>query len=173
MKQNHIKWRFIFWPTYECKKQFVVPLFGLFLHLSISLNIGVSDYEINWRSIYMSICMCLSLCYLHAPKIVPSFYICDRQPVPARLLEGLSLAGSAIPRASRQKLLFCRKCETHYPIIISFPSLHQPFLLIDNPIDSSPLCSGSLLMKIPCSFSCSLNSLKSASSTFGLEVNKD
>ena len=83
----------------------------------------------------MSICMCLSLCYLHAPKIVPSFYICDRQPVPARLLEGLSLAGSAIPRASRQKLLFCRKCETHYPIIISFPSLHQPFLLINNHIE--------------------------------------
>ena len=111
--------------------------------------------------------------YLNAPNIVLSFYVNDHQPVPARLLEELSLAGSAIPLASHQKLLFNQKCETHYPIIISFPSLHQPFLLIDNPIDSSPLCSGSLLMKIPCSFSCSLNSLKSASSTFGLEVNKN
>ena len=171
MKQNHIKWRFIFWPTYKCKKQFVVPFFGLFLHLSISLNIGVSDYEINWRLIYMSICMSISLCYLNAPKIVPSFYVSSHQPVPARLLEELSLAGSAIPLASHQKLLFNWKCET-YPMVISFSSPHQPFLLIDNHIDS-PLCSGSLLMKIPCSFSCSLNSLKSASSTFGLEVNKD
>ena len=154
-------------PTYECKKQFVVPLFGLFLHLSISLNI--SDYEINWWSIYMSICLSISLCYLNAPKIDPSFYVCDHQPVPAKLLEELSLAGSAIPLASHQKLLFNWKCET-YPMVISFSSPHQPFLLIYNLIDS-PLCSGSLLMKIPCSFSCSLNSLESASSTLGLEVN--
>ena len=56
MKQNHIKRRFIFWPTYECKKQFVVPFFGLFLHLSISLNIRVSDHEINWRSICQYVC---------------------------------------------------------------------------------------------------------------------